>query len=318
MRVDLGDQPEVRLDDPTELLRHLLEPRAERALEIGERDGRRLRRSFAPPRGESVDPLAQIHEPDVHRQRPLVAGDRVRVLALRLAGRGRASRAARSWRRRLPATVSTARRSTVSATANCPLSKKAIPSASDVRSLPSGRPQRLLELGDRLVEQPHLLEGDAEVVVGLVVVGRRDSASMPRLNCSRISWNSRCSSPSCGSRRSIRIRVSRGPSSSKIREPRSTKLSASRTALGRGRAGGGRRVGGRRPPCGIAGASVRAAGAGACSASASRAAAACALPGSCSAPAGRRRGPYRWRPRARARRRVPGRPRAAERDRPSG
>ena len=33
---------------------------------------------------------------------------------------------------------------------------------------------------------------------------------MPRLNCSRISWNSRCSSSSCGSRRSIRIRVSRG------------------------------------------------------------------------------------------------------------
>ena len=45
---------------------------------------------------------------------------------------------------------------------------------------------------------------------------------MPRLNCSRISLNSRCSSSSCGSRRSIRMRVSRGADSSKIIEPRST------------------------------------------------------------------------------------------------
>ena len=47
---------------------------------------------------------------------------------------------------------------------------------------------------------------------------------MPRLNCSRISLKSRCSSSSCGSRRSIRMRVSRGVDSSKIIEPRSTKL----------------------------------------------------------------------------------------------
>ena len=39
-----------------------------------------------------------------------------------------------------------------------------------MRSRPSGDAQRLLELGDRLVEQAHLLERDAEIVVGLVVV----------------------------------------------------------------------------------------------------------------------------------------------------
>ena len=33
-----------------------------------------------------------------------------------------------------------------------------------------GRPKRFLELGDRLVQKSHLLEGDAQVVVGLVVV----------------------------------------------------------------------------------------------------------------------------------------------------
>src|SRR2546425_2895897 len=35
--------------------------------------------------------------------------------------------------------------------------------------LPLGRPQRLLQLRDRLVEQPHLLEGDSQVVVRLEV-----------------------------------------------------------------------------------------------------------------------------------------------------
>ena len=45
-----------------------------------------------------------------------------------------------------------------------------MPSASEVRSRPSGDAQRLLELGDGFVEQPHLLEGDAQIVVRLVVV----------------------------------------------------------------------------------------------------------------------------------------------------
>ena len=62
---------------------------------------------------------------------------------------------------------------------------------------------------------------------------------MPRLNCSRISWNSRCSSPACGSRRSIRIRVSRGADSSKIIEPRSTKLASGDGARAGGAVGGG-------------------------------------------------------------------------------
>ncbi len=42
VRVDLGDQPEVGLDDAAELVLHPLEPGAQRPLEVGQRDGRSL------------------------------------------------------------------------------------------------------------------------------------------------------------------------------------------------------------------------------------------------------------------------------------
>ena len=51
MGVDLGDQPEVGLDDSTQLLLHLVEARAERTLEVSQGDGRRLR---AHPLGPAV------------------------------------------------------------------------------------------------------------------------------------------------------------------------------------------------------------------------------------------------------------------------
>ena len=38
MRVDLGDQPEIGLDDPAQLLRHPVEAATHRALQVGEGD----------------------------------------------------------------------------------------------------------------------------------------------------------------------------------------------------------------------------------------------------------------------------------------
>jgi hypothetical protein len=38
MRVDLGDEPEIGLDDASELLGHAVEPATDRALQVGERD----------------------------------------------------------------------------------------------------------------------------------------------------------------------------------------------------------------------------------------------------------------------------------------
>ena len=84
MRVDLGDQAEVRLDDAAELLRHPLEPGAHRPLQVGQGDRRDLRAHSRRPAREPVDALAQVHEPDVHRHRALVARDGVGALALRL------------------------------------------------------------------------------------------------------------------------------------------------------------------------------------------------------------------------------------------
>ena len=43
VRVDLGDQAEVGLDDPAQLLRHPLEPGAHRALQVGQGDRGDLR-----------------------------------------------------------------------------------------------------------------------------------------------------------------------------------------------------------------------------------------------------------------------------------
>ena len=62
---------------------------------------------------------------------------------------------------------------------------------------------------------------------------------MPRLNCSRISWNSCCSSCSFGSARSMRMRVSRGELSSKIIEPEIHERIRARGGTRRGSCRGG-------------------------------------------------------------------------------
>jgi hypothetical protein len=42
VRVDLGDEPEVGLDDPVQLVRYPLEARAHRPLQVGQGDRRDL------------------------------------------------------------------------------------------------------------------------------------------------------------------------------------------------------------------------------------------------------------------------------------
>ena len=233
MRVHLGDEPEVGLDDPAELLLHLLQPGAERPLEVGQGDGRGLGAHFAPSRGESVHAVAQVHEADVHRQGALVAA-RSRPASFPWASRGAAQPVEQADLRVVAARprVSTARRSTVSAMAILALvEERRCPAPPRCGAGPRATRSAFWNSRDRLVEQPHLLEGDAEVVVGLVVVGvevlldallelLQDLLELPLLV---LALGLRAGRPASGCRAA--------PLSSRISEPRSTNDS--------GRAGGG-------------------------------------------------------------------------------
>src|SRR6266705_3220039 len=117
---------------------------------------------------ERLGALAHVHEPDIHREHAPVQVARLRLLAQRLEGPAQpvedphALLVAR--RRQLQRATQDRLRHAVRA-----LLDEAHAERLRAPELALGRPQRLLQLGDGLVHQAHLLERDAEVVVRLEV-----------------------------------------------------------------------------------------------------------------------------------------------------
>ena len=157
---------------------------------------------------EPLQPLAQVEEADVDREGTLVAADGGLALPLRLEGPPQPVEQRRSSRRRASGSDSMARLQHRLGDGELALLEERDPQRFGGAEPSLGRAQRLLELGDRFVEQAHLLERDAQIVVGLEVVGVdvRVDALLELLERSR--WKSTCSSSLSGSPWSTRIRVS--------------------------------------------------------------------------------------------------------------
>src|SRR5467141_3026927 len=118
--------------------------------------------------GERLRALTYVPESDVHREHPAVQLPRLCSLAELLE---RAAQPVQdpqallvTGRRQVERAPQDRLRHDVGA-----LIDEAHPQRLRAPQLPVGRPQRLLQLGNRLVEQPHLLEGHAQVVVRLEV-----------------------------------------------------------------------------------------------------------------------------------------------------
>src|SRR3989442_8315619 len=118
--------------------------------------------------GERLDALADVHEADVRGEPPAVALLRLGALALRLEGAAEPVENAQpllvAARRQLQPAPQDGLRHRVRA-----LLEEAHAQGLGGPQLALGRAQRFLELADRIVEQPHLLERDAQVVTRLEV-----------------------------------------------------------------------------------------------------------------------------------------------------
>src|SRR3989454_2500652 len=170
--------------------------------------------------GERLHALADVHEPDVHGEHSPVELARLDALALLL--------------QRTPEPVEDAEPLLVTRGGELERApqdrfrdhvRALLEEAGAQRlrhpQLPLGRPQRLLELGDGLVEQAHLLEGDPQIVMRLKV-RLVDVLLDPLAEAGQHLVKSRSSSP-VGSSSATVIRVLRwGISSSRTIALRST------------------------------------------------------------------------------------------------
>src|SRR5207249_1878656 len=118
--------------------------------------------------GERLDPLGHVHEPDVRGEHAAVELSCLRALPLGLEG------APQPIENPQPLFVARRRQLQAAAQNGFRAGVRAFLGEADGqrlggRLLALGGPQRLLELGDRFVEQAHLLEGDAQVIMRLEI-----------------------------------------------------------------------------------------------------------------------------------------------------